>query len=234
LVSAPGCPPFGVVTGLAFEAAAARRGLAPTGAIPIALSGGNAARALDEARRLLAEGAGGLLSFGTAGALAPALAAGDLIVATEVLTETGGAFAADRTWCDGLAAAASGAGMALRLGAIRAVDRPATTSAEKSALYKSCAALAIDMESGAVARAARDAGLPFAVLRVVIDPADRDLPEAAILALAADGRIGWGPLLRSLGRDPSQIGALLALARDAAAARRKLGRAAALLGGFGR
>jgi hypothetical protein len=86
------------------------------------------------------------------------------------------------------------------------------------------------MESGAVARAARDAGLPFAVLRVVIDAAGRDLPPAAITAMAPGGGIDAGGLARELWREPRQIGGLLNLARDAAVARRALGRAAALLG----
>jgi hypothetical protein len=86
------------------------------------------------------------------------------------------------------------------------------------------------MESGAVARAARDAGLPFAVLRVVIDTAGRDLPPAAMAAMAPGGGIDARGLARELWRRPHQIGGLLGLARDAAVARRALGRAAALLG----
>jgi hypothetical protein len=49
-------------------------------------------------------------------------------------------------------------------------------------------------------------------------------------AMGTGGRIDMGGLAQSLWRDPRQIGGLLALARDAAAARRRLGRAAALLG----
>jgi hopanoid-associated phosphorylase len=223
-------PAIGIVTGLAFEANSLKRHLTEPQAFAVALSGGDAARALSEARRLIGEGASGLLSFGTAGALAPALAPGDVIVATDVIAASGGALAAERAWCDTLAAAASAQGLPLHLGALRAVDQPVASAEAKSALYRSCGALAVDMESGAVARAARDAGLPFAVLRVVIDAAGRGLPPAAMAAMAPGGGIDIGGLARELWREPRQIAGLISLARDAAVARRALGRAAALLG----
>lgn len=223
-------PTIGIVTGLAFEANSLKRHLPEPQAFAVALSGGDAVRALSEARRLIQEGASGLVSFGTAGALAPALLPGEVIVATEVIAASGGAVAAERAWCDALSAAASAQGLPLHLGAIRAVDQPVTSADAKSALYRSCGALAVDMESGAVARAARDAGLPFAVLRVVIDGAGRDLPPAAMAAMAPGGGIDIGGLARELWREPLQVAGLISLARDAAVARRALGRAAALLG----
>ena len=223
-------PAIGVVTGLGFEASCLRRNVPSPEHFPVALSGGDSSRALAESTRLIAEGAAGLLSFGTAGALSPALVAGDVIVATAVIGDSGGAIAAEQPWCDMLAAAASAHRLAPHLGSIRAVDRPATTPKEKSALYRATGALAIDMESGAVARAARNAGLPFAVVRVIIDPAMHEVPPAALAAMAPGGRIDYAGLAGALWREPRQIAGLLTLARDAAAARRSLGRAAALLG----
>ena len=223
-------PVIGVVTGLGFEASCLRRNVPAPEHFPVALSGGDSQRALTESRRLIAEGAVGLLSFGTAGALSPALSTGDVIVATSVSGATGGVIAAEQGWCDLLAAAASAHRLAPHLGSVRAVEKPAASAAEKSALYRATGALAVDMESGAVARAARNAGLPFAILRVIIDPAIQDVPPAATAAMAPGGRIDYGALMRALWREPRQIGGLLTLGRDAALARWNLGRAAALLG----
>jgi adenosylhomocysteine nucleosidase len=64
--------------------------------------------------------------------------------------------------------------------------------------------------------------LPFAVLRAVADPAERDLPPAALLALDGGGRISFLRVLGSVIRNPGQVPGLLALAGDAAAARRAL------------
>ena len=60
------------------------------------------------------------------------------------------------------------------------------------------------------------------MLRAICDPADRDLPPAALTALGAGGAIAVSRLLGSLLSRPGQFAALLALARDAAAARRAM------------
>jgi len=56
------------------------------------------------------------------------------------------------------------------------------------------------------------------------------VPPAAMAAMAPGGRIDIAGLARALWREPGQLAGLLVLARDAAVARRSLGRAAALLG----
>jgi hypothetical protein len=61
--------------------------------------------------------------------------------------------------------------------------------------------MAADMESHLVARLADSHGLSFAAVRVVIDPADRAVPPAALLAMAPDGGTNmsskiWGILGR--------------------------------------
>jgi adenosylhomocysteine nucleosidase len=65
-------------------------------------------------------------------------------------------------------------------------------------------------------------GIPFAVLRAVCDPADRNLPPAALVALSAKGRIALARVAISILFRPQQIPGLIALARDASRARRAL------------
>jgi hypothetical protein len=86
------------------------------------------------------------------------------------------------------------------------------------------------MESHAAALAARRHGLPFAVLRVVLDPAWRTIPPCALAGVRADGSSALLPLLGSLARHPRQLAGLCALAREAWLARRRLRRARGLLG----
>jgi adenosylhomocysteine nucleosidase len=95
-------------------------------------------------------------------------------------------------------------------------------AAAKAALFAGTGACAVDLESGAVARVAARHGLPFAVLRAVCDPAGRTLPPAALVALDAGGAIVPLRVALALLRRPNQLPALLALAHDAAAARRAL------------
>jgi adenosylhomocysteine nucleosidase len=89
--------------------------------------------------------------------------------------------------------------------------------------------VAVDLETGAVARVAAAHGLPFAVLRAICDPAERDLPPAALVALNARGAIGLARVAGSLIAWPGQVPALLRLAADAAAARRSLARRVAAI-----
>jgi adenosylhomocysteine nucleosidase len=62
----------------------------------------------------------------------------------------------------------------------------------------------------------------MAHVRAVCDPADQDLPLAALVALDTAGAIGLFKVFAALAARPSQLPALLALAGHAAAARRSL------------
>ncbi|HEY0205470.1 MAG TPA: nucleoside phosphorylase, partial [Acetobacteraceae bacterium] len=94
----------------------------------------------------------------------------------------------------------------------------ATTDA-KAALHARTGAVAVDLESAAVARIAARHGVPFAVLRAVCDPAGRGLPRAALAALDSQGHIGpWRVAAAILAR-PGDIPGLIALGGDAARAR---------------
>ena len=73
-----------------------------------------------------------------------------------------------------------------------------------------------------------DGGL--AVLRVIVDPADRVIPASVLGALDDRGKTRPLALIGALLRRPADIPAVLALARDHAAARKSLRRAAAGLG----
>ncbi len=194
--------------GLGAEARLAR-GL---GAV-VAIGGGDAAGAEMAAARLAATGVRALLSFGLAGGLSPDVQAGRVIIPDGVVCETGERWQVD-------------AELAARLGTpgglVLAAPQIIATRAAKRAAWMQSGAVAADLESGAVARAAKAHGIPFAVLRAVCDPAGRDLPPAALTALDGQGRIQTGALLRSLARYPAQIPALIALGREAAQARRSL------------
>lgn len=199
--------PWGILAGLTAEARIARR----IGAIRA--SDRTPAGAAAAAQRLVENGARGLLSFGLAGGLDPALRPGMLVIPCAVVAD-GGRFAADPAMIDALGGATAG----LILGAADVVADADT----KQRLWEQTHASAVDLESGAVAQVARDRGLPFAVLRAICDPAQRHLPPAALLALDPGGAIQLLKVLASVAARPGQISELLALARDAAAARRAL------------
>jgi hopanoid-associated phosphorylase len=209
--------PVIVVTGMAFEAKIAR---GPGVEVVFAARSDLLQRALDAA---VARGCSGIVSFGTAGGLAPGLEPGSLIVA-DAVEGPHGRLDTDRPWADRLAAAMASGPLAGRLhrGIMAAVAAPLITAADKQALHRSTGALAVDMESHVAGATAAAHGVPFAVCRAVVDPAWRTLPPAATAGLRDDGSTALGPILRELMRQPSQLGALLQLAGDARAARAAL------------
>jgi adenosylhomocysteine nucleosidase len=184
----------------------------------VAIGGGTTEGAARAARRLIEAGATGIVSFGLAGGLDPKLPAGALVVA-EAVAADGQVWATDPE----LSAKLGGVTGHLCLG----LDHVVVSTADKRRLSRETGAAVVDMESGAVAAIASAAGVPFAVVRAVCDPADRTLPPAALVALDGAGRMGAARMAMSVMANPGQLGALCGLARDAVMARRAL-RACAL------
>src|SRR5207247_2534193 len=81
-----------------------------------------------------------------------------------------------------------------------------------------------DMESHLAARIAAAHGLPFTACRVIVDPAHRNLPPAALLALRPDGSPDVPAVLRSVMEQPRQLPDLMRLAVAATIARAALPR----------
>lgn len=167
----------------------------------------------------------GILSFGCAGALDPGLASGTCILATGVQTADG-FLCADAAWLRSLA---------LRLpqavhGELAGVEAPLTSARDKTGLWRSSGACAVDMESHAAARIAQRHGLPFAACRVVLDPAWRSVPPCALAGMRPDGGSAPWLLLRALAAAPAELRPLCLLACDAWRARRALARVRARLG----
>ena len=224
-MSPEGAAAVGVVAGLRAEARCLR-GLN----VRIVCTGGSPERARAEAARLVAEGAAGLVSFGLAGGLAPELRPGDLLLPETVRAPDGPALTADPPWRERLRAVFERGGFRATGGALAGSDRIVATACEKQLLLEASGALAVDMESHAIAAVASGAGVPFVILRAIADPHDRVIPQAALEALRPDGRVRLPSVLGGVIREPRQLIALLRLGRDTAAALATLRRAALMAG----
>ncbi len=186
---------------------------------------GTAQRYIDKLEAAVQAGGRGIISIGIAGGLAPGLAPGDWVVASAVVTD-GTRIATDARWANRLLQALPGAVHA----DISGVDSPVVTRAEKRALHRAAGTVAVDMESHIAARIAARYGVPFVACRVIIDPAERTLPPAALVGVRADGHADVIAVLRSLGREPRQVFTLLRVIADAHAARSALFRGRRRLG----
>jgi hopanoid-associated phosphorylase len=155
----------------------------------------------------------GVISFGVAGGLDPSLKPGDVVVATEVL-------AGDTRWLAGLAlneelvaSVAMGRRRVVR-GSLAGAEQVVSARALKAALHLETGAAAVDMESHIAAAYAAEAGLPFAALRVISDPATRALPALAMAALKPNGEIDLRKILSGVARNPMTLRALVSTGID--------------------
>jgi adenosylhomocysteine nucleosidase len=224
---------LGVITGLRSEAACLQGALrAKRVPCAIRITGGRSDAARRGTQALLNGGVTGMLSFGYAGGLEPGLRPGVVLIGEAIVLPDGQRLPADAAWIESIERAARQLGVATRRGAIAGSEHAVTTVAEKRWLHERSRALAVDMESHAVARAAKPR-VPFIAVRVILDAHDRAVPEAAAKALRPDGRVALAGLVGGLVLRPAQIPGLLALARDSAAAKPALRRAAAVVAAAG-
>ena len=167
----------------------------------------------------------GVISFGLAGGLATGLRPGTCIIARGVLA-LGEGFATDAEWSRRMLAALPTATYADLAAADRAIQLPS----EKRTLHARTGAVAVDMESHIAGRMARERRLPFAAVRVVIDPAEQTVPKAALAGQRADGTADARAVASALMRRPREIPAVMRLAYDAWIASRALLRCRRQLG----
>jgi len=170
-----------------------------------------------------------LISFGIAGGLDPDLPVGGVILSGEVIADDGhwradGALDRHIAW------------LAREIGAITGpvlgAGRIIATADDKARARAETGALAVDLESAIVARAAVAAGIPFLVLRAVADPASRRLPAAALAPLRSDGKPSVSRVLASVLGRPRQLPELFTVARETRAALAALLGAARVLRGL--
>jgi adenosylhomocysteine nucleosidase len=207
------------VTGLAIEARIAR------GPGVRCVTGRDGLRALVSVLADRANGVCAIMSFGIAGGLDERLPPGTVIAARSVIAQHG-SWKTDADWTAALLRRVPAALHA----DVAATDLPVDEPDLKQRLRCDTGAVAVDTESHVAARAAAEHELPFAVFRVISDPARRALPSVALVALRADGRVNLTAVLRAIGRAPAELPLLLRSAADARIALRALARGRESLG----
>lgn len=202
------------VLGARPRGAVARGRLGGMSAVGAALGmGGGAAYAIAAERPRL------VISCGLAGALDPSLTTGDGVLASSVCDESGEVVAVSPPVLGAARAAlGGGAGPAAWVeGELLCATQVAATPEEKRALARP-GRCAVDLESWPVARAARDAGIPWLGVRVILDPIDLALP--AFTRTAHRGYLA--PALRHALGGPRALAELVRLGLRARVANRSL------------
>ncbi|HXT06073.1 MAG TPA: phosphorylase [Roseiarcus sp.] len=201
-----------VITGMRAEAR-----IASAPGVKVFACGGNVGLRAAAIRHAVCSGAPAIVSFGIAGGLLAHMNPGHWIVATGV---SAGAqhIETDAAWTARLVERLPQA----EVGDIVSVAAPVRRPHQKRHLQASTGACGVDMESFQAATLAHELGVPFAAVRVVADPLERELPAAVHSGLQSDGSVAMSAVLSSLAREPGQMGALARVTVDAFVAFRAL------------
>lgn len=169
--------------------------------------------------------AAGLVSLGTAGAIAPNIEPGTLLLPAQVRSLNGVTAQVDAGWHAETYASLQREFSVVTKDILYSEEVVQTRA--KQSLFEQTGAIAVDMESGVVARLAQTADIPFLIVRTVLDPADQGVPPAAIFSVDRRGRLDAMALIRQLATRPFQLTAVIRLAmqfRRAARTLRSAGR----------
>ncbi|HVC01688.1 MAG TPA: hypothetical protein VND80_05730 [Steroidobacteraceae bacterium] len=209
---------LGIVAALGAEARAlrgarrVRAGVAALADGANVIVGGIGPAAAERAARVLADaGATALVSWGVAGGLDADLCAGAILLPVEILAEDGRRFATTPAWRERQHAALA-AHHRIASGALLSRATAIGGAAAKATARRMSGAVAVDMESAAIAGVAAARRLPFLAVRVVVDAADDELPRAIVDA-SRGGRLRAWRLAAGILRSPRDLHGLLRLAR---------------------
>ncbi len=120
-----------------------------------------------------------LVSCGYGGALQPGIRAGDLAVDSS---------RSDASWVQFIKLLAEKQSLKLYEGIFLSDAKALATREEKRSAGAKTGALLVEMESQAIFEVCRDKKIPFGSIRAVSDPADQNLPLAAI-AISPNGKL---------------------------------------------
>jgi adenosylhomocysteine nucleosidase len=154
-----------------------------------------------------------VVSAGFAGGLSPELKRHEIVLAQEVILESG------EHINTGPLPTAGGSS----IGKLLTTDRVVRLADEKRSLFERTGASAVDMETFAVAEVCARRGSPFHSVRIIHDPADQTLPpdvERLLNQKTETARLGAA--LGALWKRPSSIKDLWALKENSLVASQKL------------
>jgi len=193
------------------------------------VSGMGPRRAALASRTLLENGATALLSWGSAGGLAPKLFPGNLILPKTVIASDQSLYHVETSWHHRLCNRLKGH-VDFHTEPLVESATVVCTPAEKTVLFYRTGAIGVDMESAAVATVAQEARVPFMVVRAIVDSADTTIPDSSLNAVDEFGQLSCLKLIQGLGGHPGELFALVRIARNYRAAQRALAKVARLTG----
>ena len=178
----------------------------------VCISGMGAKNASTSARKLIEINVNALISWGVAGAITSMLKPGDLLIANEVICEDTSLFPDDR-WGRNIALDLNNTSISIYLEKLVSTDNMCSTPDDKMHLAANTGAYAVDMESAAIAKIAKEKEIDFLVLRAIADDVNTFIPTVVTQHTDILGRPKLLPFIISCLKQPGQIKELIKLAK---------------------
>ncbi len=192
------------------------------------VSGIGSENAASAAQQLIDHGATALVSWGTAGGLSSDLFPGDILL-PEFVELDSQQYQTDHNWQQRLVDQID-ANLKSHDGLLIQSNKVISSSDQKSQLQKQSSAIAVDMESGSIAKIADQNNLPFLIIRSVVDTCDEIIPLSAINSIDEFGQTKPTALTASLIKNPGDISKLIKLSKHFRQARKSLKQVSSLAG----
>ena len=210
---------LGVIAALPFEAACFTNNKIDPGShqtisqnLIVYYAGMGPENATQAAQSLIDLNVDALVSWGVAGALDSTLNCGDIVLPLEVIDDTGGGNDSDNVnhipvhqpWHTALSNKLQLQGLHAD-GAIISSQAVQHAPHTKSKLRNKTQAIAIDMESAAIAKVALKADKPFIIVRSIFDTLSMTIPQSSTNATDQYGQVSIPKLMAGLLRHPSEL-----------------------------
>jgi adenosylhomocysteine nucleosidase len=172
--------------------------------ILVAYSGAGATNAQISAELLISKGTNQLISWGCAAALDGTLKPGDLVIADRLITRDDEYIEVNKRWHAHAHSLLSPL-LTTFIGGLTESASIVSSNKEKQHLHTITQAIALDMESAAIAKTAQEKNLPFLTIRVIVDPATMNMPAAINYAINDHGEISLKKLALFIALHPNEL-----------------------------
>lgn len=178
--------------------------------IVVCLNGIGPKRADVGGKKLIAEGIDILVSWGSAGALDESIPLGALLLPQKVMDASQNTFPAAENFYKKIKENLPSHIQVVH-DPLAETPTPLADISQKKSFRETSGAVAVDMESGTLARLAHQHHIPFVVIRSVADTSTMSIPLSILKTMDAEGKINFAHLCQELLLHPADIRTLLHL-----------------------
>lgn len=189
--------------------------------IMIAHAGAGPSNAEKATQELIKSGCSKLISWGCAAGLADSLKAGDLCLPKQLISNKLQQLPIHAEWQQHTETILSNL-HPFYSGPLCESSSIVSKNTQKKQLHQATGSIALDMESAAIARIAKQTGIPYLVIRVIADPSDMNLPSVISLSMSNEGVINKKQLAINIIKKPFDIPGLIKLGIHFQTAQKKL------------